>query len=71
MTDLDLQQQISCPLDGPIAAKIENSLCTAWSMPANPDILLGLIWAYRDCGFEHASNEAAFLWNLALEMQGR
>ena len=63
--DLDLQQQISCPFDGPIADKIENSFITAWMPPRDTSILLGLAWAYRDCGFEYASKEASFLWELS------
>lgn len=64
-TDLDLQQQTSCSFDGPIANKIENSFTTAWLAPRDTSVLLGLAWAYRDCGFEYAANEAMFLWELS------
>ena len=63
--DLDLQQCTPCPLDGPSAAKIENSFIVAWIEPGDPGILMGLAWAYRDVGYEYAAKEAMFLWELA------
>lgn len=63
--DLALQQCTPCPFDGPSSAKIENSFICAWSEPRDLGILMGLAWAYRDTGYEYASNEAMFLWELA------
>lgn len=60
--DLDLQNCTPCPFDGPLAAKIENSFIAAWP---EPFLLLGLVFAYRDTGYEYAAKEAMFLWELA------
>lgn len=50
----------------PIAAtKIQHSFTTGWAPPRNSDIFLGLHWAYMDCGYRHAAEEAEFLWILA------
>jgi len=64
---------IAPPIDldlGPDAAtshRIQNSFESAWLCEDAPAIFMGLMWAYRDCGFDYAEEEAQFLWNLSYE----
>lgn len=62
--DLDLNENHHCMFDASAADKIQNSFVTAWRAPINGSILLGLAWAYRDCGYEYAAKEAECLWLL-------
>jgi hypothetical protein len=44
---------------------IQNSLVKAWHCEGAHAVLMGLMWAYRDCSFDHAENETTFLWSLS------
>ena len=50
---------------GPSAKAIQYSFTTAWAHPRDTNILLGLAWAYKDCGLDYAYSEAIFLWELS------